>query len=103
VFLIPDEAYQSAQSAAGGAGFVEPESDLRKRLEEKGMLVTVGGEFNRRTVRKTLEGAKRWVLWLKPDALSIGGEGDTLSCARPVRPERPKDRLTLDFASKTGK
>jgi hypothetical protein len=87
IFLDPDAAYEAAQSAAGGHGFVEPESDLRKRLDEKGLLITSGGEFNRRTVRRLLEGAKRWVLWLKSDALGIPCAGDTLSCARPVRPE----------------
>jgi hypothetical protein len=96
IFLIPDEAYQAAQNSAGGAGFVEPESDLRKRLDEKGILIVSGaGEFNRRTVRRRFSGTLQSVLWLKPGAI-------TISCARTVRTEEPEPEITFDFGAKTG-
>lgn len=75
IYLEPDAAYQAAQDAAGSAGNapVDSERELRKRLEEKGLLRVGNSDqrFNRKATRRMLEGAQRWVLWLAPGALPL--------------------------------
>jgi hypothetical protein len=81
VYLEPDAAYRAAQDAAGSAGAapIDSERELRKRLEEKGLLRVEGNgdRFNRRATRKLIEGARRWVISLAPGALPL--------CARAAR------------------
>jgi len=81
IYLEPDAAYNVAQAAAGdtGSGLVDSEREIRKRLEERGLLRAGGGDsrFNRRAIRKQIEGAQRWVVFLAPGALPL--------CARAAR------------------
>jgi hypothetical protein len=97
VYLEPDAAYQAAQNAAGQTGTapVDSERELRKRLEEKGLLRVAGDQrFNRKATRKFLEGAQRWVLWLAPGALPL--------CARAARAsDEPDPDGSFDFEGET--
>lgn len=73
-YFDPDLAYAAAQDIAsrGGRPLVEPEEDLRKRLEEKGFLLKDPDPRNRRTVRRTFAGMLHpKLLWLRPGALPI--------------------------------
>ena len=74
IYLEPNAAYNVAQQVAGdgGGALIDSEREMRKRLEERGLLHSPDGDrFNRRAVRKRIEGVDRWVLFLRAGALPL--------------------------------
>jgi hypothetical protein len=89
LYLEPEASYAAAQEMARDQGDglpVQPRT-LHRRLHERGLLLTIerhGGK-TRYAVRRTLEGRRRDVLHLHPDALS-------LSPSAPSAPTDPNPR-----------
>jgi hypothetical protein len=71
LYLEPDAAFATAQELAREQGDSLPVTPhtLRKRLREKGLLVSVDERRKKLTVRKTLQGTRRDVLHLKVSAI----------------------------------
>jgi hypothetical protein len=73
LYLLPEAAYAAAQKKGRESG--EPltvnERTLRKRLHERGLLLSVEGSRPTLAVRRTLEGRRRGVLHLSADFLSL--------------------------------
>ena len=74
LYLNPEAAYQAAQRMAdenSGAGLIVSAATLRKRLNEKNLLVTTDVDTKRGTltVRRTLSGARPDVLHLRAASL----------------------------------
>jgi hypothetical protein len=72
LFLEPEAAYAEAQDLARvqGDGLPVSAQTLRKRLKEKGLLVTTDEHRQKLTVRKTFQGSRRDVLHLSADCLA---------------------------------
>jgi hypothetical protein len=72
LYLLPEAAYAAAQKQGRDSG--EPltvtERTLRKRLHERGLLLSVEGSRPTLAVRRTLGGRRRGVLHLSADFLS---------------------------------
>ncbi len=70
VFLDPDASYRAAQAVAGagGDGLSVSARTLRKRMDEKGLLIKEKHK-DTLTVRRVMEGATRNVLYLAKDIL----------------------------------
>ena len=72
LYLLPEAAYAAVQKQGRDSG--EPltvtERTLRKRLHERGLLLSVEGSRPTFAVRRTLEGRRRGVLHLSADFLS---------------------------------
>ncbi len=68
VFLDPDASYRAAQAVAGagGDGLSVSARTLRKRMDEKGLLIKEKHK-DTLTVRRVMEGATRNVLYLAKD------------------------------------
>ena len=66
IFIEPSAVYQVVQTAARESGQAFPISPvtLRKRLREKGFLVSTEGSRGMLTVRRTIQGSKKEVLHL---------------------------------------
>lgn len=66
IFIEPAASYQVVQTAARESGQTLPTSPvtLRKRLREKGFLVSTEGSRGMLTVRRTIQGSKKEVLHL---------------------------------------
>ena len=110
VLLDPDASYRAAQSmAAGGDGLSISARTLRKRLDEKGMLIREG-QKDTLTVRRVLEGNMRNVLHLAgtllyaqsdisdtPDSNPSGGAENPDECQIPMseNPAETSRSLTL--------
>jgi hypothetical protein len=71
LYLQHEAAYQVAQRLGqdSGEGLYIGSATLKKRLKEKGLLKSMGSNGKRLLVRKTLDGARRWVLHLESRAL----------------------------------
>src|SRR5918994_2828422 len=73
LYLLPEAAYAAAQKQGRDSG--EPltvtERTLRKRLHERGLLLSVEGSRPTFAVRRTLGGRRRGVLHLSADFLSL--------------------------------
>ncbi len=75
VYLSPEAAYvAAARMGVNGSGLTISEHTLRKRLHERGLLARIEEttEGVRYAVREDLEGKRRRVLCLHPDALGPG-------------------------------
>jgi len=73
LYLLPEAAYAAVQKQGQDSG--EPltitERTLRKRLHERGLLLSVEDSRPTLAVRRTLEGRRRGVLHLSADFLSL--------------------------------
>ncbi|MDP9475526.1 MAG: hypothetical protein M3R38_07515 [Actinomycetota bacterium] len=112
LYLEPEAAYRVAQrEAQGGEALTVSARTTRKRLKEKGLLVSVDDKRQTLTVRRTIEGVKdRSVLHLRlsslfsdgdepdePDAEGEepdrnGGSGPSPSSGSAVAPQKPDER-----------
>jgi len=81
LYLLPEAAYAAVQKQGRDSG--EPltvtERTLRKRLHERGLLLSVEGSRPTFAVRRTLGGRRQGVLHLSADFLSL----------HPNQPDRP--------------
>jgi hypothetical protein len=71
LFLDPDASFAAAQSMGRDTGdplAVQPKT-LHRRLAQRGLLVSVDGSRGRLTIRRTLGGARRYVLHLSASVL----------------------------------
>jgi hypothetical protein len=86
LYLEPDSAHAEAQRLAVEQGESLPVTPhtLRKRLKEKGLLVSTDERRKKLTVRKTLQGTRRDVLHLKVSATP------PTRATGPIGPERQK-------------
>ncbi len=73
VYLMPDAAYRAVQamSTGGGEGIHLSPTTLWRRLRERGALAACEANKRTLTVRRTLEGRNRPVLFLRPGLLNI--------------------------------
>ena len=69
LYLDPDAAFKAAQAMATGEGLTVTSRTLWKRLKERGLLASTDEPRRRNTVRVTLQGTRREVLHLDPEAL----------------------------------
>lgn len=71
VFLDPDAAYAEANELARqqGAALLITEPTLRRRLHERGLLVSIDDQRQKLLIRRTLDGARRPVLHIAACAL----------------------------------
>jgi hypothetical protein len=72
LYLEPEASYAEAQRLAAeqGESLTVGTQTLRRRLAEKGLLVTRDAKRQKLTMRKTLDGVRRDVLHLHPASLS---------------------------------
>src|SRR5207249_4879218 len=79
LYLEPDAAYAAVQRLGAEVGDRIPltPQTLRRRLKEHGVLASSDARRRMLTVRRRLEGQRREVLHLRPEALSpsTGDEG----------------------------
>jgi hypothetical protein len=73
LFLEPDASFAAAQRMARdlGEAIVVSAATLRRRLRDRGVLLSVDDKRQELTVRRTLERVRRKVLHLRADALGI--------------------------------
>lgn len=86
LFLEPDTAYAVAQDLGRSVGdqlTVTPQT-LRKRLMERGLLVSTDQNRETLTIRKKFQGRQRNVLHLLASSLSMGKQ--------PDKPDKKRDR-----------
>jgi hypothetical protein len=77
VYLEAEAAYQVAQEhAVKGGGVAVTEQALRKRLRDKGLLVSTDASRNTLTIRKTFNGGRQNVLHLRAADLGISETPD---------------------------
>lgn len=88
-YLIPDPAYQCAKRLGGetGEGVTIGPKALHKRLQEKGLLVTHGGERGA-PVRQLIRGIRRNVLHLRSRDISSGETAQSAQTGQEAGPER---------------
>jgi hypothetical protein len=91
LYLLPEAAYAAVQKQGRDSG--EPltvtERTLRKRLHERGLLLSVEDSRPTLAVRRTLGGRRRGVLHLSADFLS-------LHTNRPDQPDRDSEKPPKD-------
>ncbi|MBV9126338.1 MAG: hypothetical protein JO112_23565, partial [Planctomycetes bacterium] len=89
LYLEPEAAFAAAQELAREQGDSLPVGarTLHRRLREKGLLVETDGARGTNTVRKSLAGRRREVLFLRASALSPCSGTDQTDQA-PENPER---------------
>ncbi len=83
LFLDPDASFAAAQSMGRDTGdplAVQPKT-LHRRMQQAGLLQSVDAARHRLTVRRTLGGARRYVLHLSTSLLE--GAAQTAQQARP--------------------
>jgi hypothetical protein len=82
LYLEPEAAYAEAQRLAGeqGDGLAVSALTLRRRLKERGLLVSTDPDREVLTIRRVLEGRRRNVLHLRADIFSAG---------KPDQPDQP--------------
>lgn len=78
LYLEPEAAYASAQAMGqqAGDGLTVSAHTLRRRLHQRGLLVSTDPRRETLTIRRILEGKQRDVLHLSPAALSPSPEPD---------------------------
>jgi hypothetical protein len=88
LYLEPEAAYAEAQEMARHQGDSLPISPrtLRKRLQERGLLLSTDSDREVLTVRRTLQGKRRNVLHLMADFLFA--QEDPLSAQEPDQPDQ---------------
>ena len=76
VYLMPDAAYRAVQamSTSGGEGIHLSPTTLWRRLRERDALAACEANKRTLTVRRTLEGRNRPVLFLRPGLLNISAD-----------------------------
>jgi Bifunctional DNA primase/polymerase, N-terminal/Domain of unknown function (DUF927) len=86
LYLEPEAAYVAAQALGqqAGDGLTISSQTLRRRLHERGLLVTTDKLRETLTIRRTLEGKQRTVLHVSPDLLSPP--------TGPDKPDKPSRR-----------
>lgn len=89
LFLDPDASYAAAQSMGRDTGdplTVQPKT-LHRRLQQAGLLMSLDDARRRLTVRRTLGGARRYVLHLSASVLEAPAQSAQLAhpLSEPVR------------------
>lgn len=83
LYLDPDASYRVVQQMAGGSeGIAISAQALRKRLDERGLLIREAARESL-TVRRTLEGTMRNVLHLRHGTIHPA-ESETLDSQLPA-------------------
>ena len=104
LYLEPDSSYRAAQRIAGDVGEAMPITSrtLHKRLQDSRLLASTNAERGTLTVRRTLEGARRYVLHLRAATIMPQETTQSAQTDRPGVSGEKDERQDGQFAGQVG-